>query len=222
MTRSKFLCGVGLALALALGASSASADLITYDLNIANSAISPYPAPYGTVDVNRTSSTSATVTLTAVNTAPYFYGFGDGGTLGLNVSGTFTGSVTTWTNLQGSSTPTVTSAGNEDGFGSFNFRVNNGTGAGDALSSLTVELTATGTTTWADAASVLTLNNKDFLVAAHLFVFESQPSGNTPALATGFVGNGEGPPPVPEPSSMAIAGLGALGFLAYGLRRRVK
>jgi len=26
--------------------------------------------------------------------------------------------------------------------------------------------------------------------------------------------------PVPEPSSMAIAGLGALGFLAYGLRRR--
>jgi hypothetical protein len=29
-------------------------------------------------------------------------------------------------------------------------------------------------------------------------------------------------PSVPEPSSMAIAGLGSLGFLAYGLRRRLK
>jgi hypothetical protein len=28
------------------------------------------------------------------------------------------------------------------------------------------------------------------------------------------------PPPVPEPSTMAIAGLGALGFVAYRLRRR--
>jgi MYXO-CTERM domain-containing protein len=31
-----------------------------------------------------------------------------------------------------------------------------------------------------------------------------------------------GTPSTPEPSSMAIAGLGALGFLGYGLRRRLK
>jgi hypothetical protein len=30
------------------------------------------------------------------------------------------------------------------------------------------------------------------------------------------------PHPVPEPSNMAIAGLGALGFIGYGLRRRLK
>lgn len=30
------------------------------------------------------------------------------------------------------------------------------------------------------------------------------------------------PTPIPEPSTLAIAGLGALGFLGYGLRRRLK
>jgi hypothetical protein len=44
---------------------------------------------------------------------------------------------------------------------------------------------------------------------------------NTPSGGSGsaFVG---GTPPVPEPSTLAIAGLGTLGFLGYGLRRRVK
>jgi PEP-CTERM motif len=30
------------------------------------------------------------------------------------------------------------------------------------------------------------------------------------------------PPPTPEPSTLALASLGALGFIAYGLRRRLK
>jgi hypothetical protein len=33
---------------------------------------------------------------------------------------------------------------------------------------------------------------------------------------------GDNIPAIPEPSTMAIAGLGTLGFLAYGLRRRMK
>jgi hypothetical protein len=51
----------------------------------------------------------------------------------------------------------------------------------------------------------------------------------TVANVTGLlVSFGTGPdklldaPAAPEPSSMAIAGLGALGFIGYGLRRRLK
>jgi hypothetical protein len=32
----------------------------------------------------------------------------------------------------------------------------------------------------------------------------------------------DSPKPIPEPSTLAIAGLGALGFVGYGLRRRLK
>jgi len=223
MVRSRLLWAAGLALTLSLG-TAARADLFTYDLSIPNSAVNSYPGPYGTVKVDLTDSTHATVTLDATNQGTYTYGFGDGGTLGLNVSGNFTGSVFSWINLVGSSTPTNAGAGNEDGFGNFNYTVNNGAGAADSLSELVVKLTATNGNSWADATSVLTLNNKDFFTAAHLFVYATPPTDQShTALDTGYVGNGTGAPPVvPEPSSMAIAGLGALGFLAYRLRRRAK
>ena len=50
---------------LALGVPSASADTLDYTLTVGNSAISSF-GPYGTVDVNRTSNTTATITFTAL------------------------------------------------------------------------------------------------------------------------------------------------------------
>jgi hypothetical protein len=37
-----------------------------------------------------------------------------------------------------------------------------------------------------------------------------------------FSGSRDTPPSVPEPSTMALAALGGLGFLGYGLRRLLK
>jgi hypothetical protein len=48
-----------------LGLGPASADIITQSLSAANSAISPYPGPYQTVTINRTSTTTATITFTS-------------------------------------------------------------------------------------------------------------------------------------------------------------
>ena len=47
-------------------------------------------------------------------------------------------------------------------------------------------------------------------------------AGSGGRVNTGFESGSGSTVPVPEPSSMAIAGLGALGFVAYGLRRRLK
>jgi hypothetical protein len=48
------------------------------------------------------------------------------------------------------------------------------------------------------------------VVTAATFSFGTTPGDNVAAV------------PVPEPSTMAIAGLGAIGFIGVGLRRRLK
>jgi hypothetical protein len=76
--------------------------------------------------------------------------------------------------------------------------------------------------------SVFTLTNAGGLTPDD-FKFLSLPDGgNGPFFAaahvqaTGTDGKGSGwvAPAVPEPSSLAVAGLGALGLAGYGLRRR--
>jgi hypothetical protein len=65
------------------------------------------------------------------------------------------------------------------------------------------------TATFTISGSGITANTT---VTAATFSFGTTPGNNVP-------GN---PNVVPEPSTMAIAGLGALGFMGYGLRRRLK
>jgi hypothetical protein len=209
-----------------LMAGPASADTtFSYSLNDPNTAVSPYPGPYGTVAVDLIDSTHATITLTAntvtQGSSTYYYLFGDGGTLGLNVSGTFNGVVPPggWVNGVGSSTPTVAGSGNEDGFGKFNFTVDNGTGAADALSKLIVDLTATGSTNWASAATVLTQNDHGASVAGHVFVYDSPPTdASHTALTTGFAADAG--IATPEPASFAMAGTAVVVGLGIALRRR--
>jgi hypothetical protein len=229
MSRSRIFSTVLLAVALALafGARSASADTFTSILDTGNSAISGYSGPYGTVTVDRTSSTAATVTFTSNTVNSNIYLFGDGSSAAVNVNA----SSFTITGISGSNAGTGFSPGsfsvanppgtsNVDGFGLFNGVIDSFDGF--THTSDTISFTLTNLSgTWASAVNVLTPNADGNDAAAHIFVTSSPAGATNGAIATGYAGE-TGGAVVPEPSTMALAGLGALGFLGYGLRRRSK
>jgi hypothetical protein len=201
--------GVGLAFA---GANPASADVIDYTLNFTNSGVIG-SGTFGIVEVNWTSTTSATLTYTAG--AGYALVDSNIADAQVNATGWTIDSFTGYT-----LTPTTainSGSKNVDGFGIFNQTTTNG-GADDLLSAVSFVLTDTSGT-WADAASVLTTNSGGFHVAAHVALLGSNCEGS---LCTGFVT--EGSRPVPGPFAGAglpglIAACGALFALARRRRR---
>ncbi len=188
----------------------------TSTLNVGNTAISGFTGPYGTVQITITSSTTATVTFTSNTVAGNAYLFGDGGSVALNVNATtFSVSGITGSNSGTGFTPGPYSqgaAGNEDGFGSFNLRINSFDGF--THSSSTISFTLTNTSgTWASAANVLAFNSQGFDAAAHIFVTTSPANASNSALATGFAAeNGAGVPDGGTTVMLLGAALGALGM----------
>lgn len=216
MRKIVFLCFMGLFL---LSAASAWATPITYDLVYGNPAISGYTGPYGTVDVDLASGTTAAITFTGNYADPYYYLFGGQGAVGLNVNATsFSVASITGQQLSGftdGAGPYTVTSGNEDGFGSFNLSIDSFDGLQHSADMITFELINKSGSTWAGAADVLAGNSNGYLAAAHIFV--SDGNVNDGAYTTGFAANGA--TPVPEPGSMLLLGAGLLGLVGVSRKK---
>jgi len=196
MKKLKYIAPILIAVAC-LGLQQAKADTITYNLTVANTSTLG-AGPFGSVLVDRTSTTTATITFTAASG----YLFVDGSAVDVNVNGTFT--ATGFTASPGEAV-SFSGAKNVDGFGSFN-DTNSEMDASNGDTTVSFTLTATGSTSWATAGSVLIANSNGALVAAHVFLVGSNG-------VTGFVSNG-GAVNTPDGGTTVMllgAALGALG-----------
>lgn len=204
---------------LSLGLRTAPASSITYLLDETN--LSGYPGPYVSLNVNLDSlGTTATVTFTSLTNSGYTYLIGDGGIAALNVAGTF--KVFSQATDLVSAIPSAnadlkvsTGGGNLDGFGTFNFVLDNQDAFSKALSSLSFTLHNTGTA-WSAADRVLVSNSEGNVAASHIFpCVEGDCTG---APDTGFAA--ADPPPVPEPVSATLIGTGLLCLACASWRKR--
>src|SRR5262245_18884907 len=82
--RKLFFTVAVVAMLVASVEKSASADTVDLTLNLAN--FSGYTGPYANVNVNRTSSTQATITFTSLANGGFVYLLADGGSVAVNVN----------------------------------------------------------------------------------------------------------------------------------------
>jgi len=205
---------------LAFAPGTASADPFVITLDAANISDT---GPYAQVTVNLTSSTTADVTFQSLTSGGNIFLMGAQGAVALNVNGDVTVGTITGTNSGTGFTPgplSVAAAGNEDGFGSFNFTVDSFDSYTHSSDTVTFTLTNTSGT-WASSADVLTPNEGGYLAAAHILVTTYPADASGSASVTGYAAGqgGETITAVPEPGSVALALTGALGFGLAGLRR---
>jgi hypothetical protein len=210
------------ALLFAFGAMSALAEMETITLTTANSGLNTgsmgcCTGPYATVAVNRTSTTSATVTFMSLTNGGFTYLIGSQNGAAVNVNGTATVSGITGSNPYPGFLAAGLSDGGAsqmDGFGNFNESIAFFDGFTHTVDTLQFTLTATGTTTWGSVGNVLTPNAGGSEVAIHGFSCKTPCNASEGATSTGFAA---GTATVPEPTSLGLSGV-LIGFLAIGGR----
>jgi len=119
-------------------------------LDTGNSAISGFTGPYGSVSVDLTSSTTATITFTSLTNAGNIYLFGDDGSVDININATsWTLGTITGSNAGTGFTPGPYSdggSGNVDGFGVFNQTINSFDGFTHSSDTISFDVTDTSGT----------------------------------------------------------------------------
>jgi len=194
--------------------ASAQADVVTFTLGLGNAALSGFPAPYGTVSIDLTSSTTAAVTFTSALTAGDQYAFGGAQSTDLNVNASsFSFSSPVYTPQFTTAYLAGSGPGNVSTFGTFDLTIAMHDGFPNSATNVTFTLTDISGT-WASAANVLAANSDGNEVAAHIFACTAPCTTSSDVLVTGFT------TAVPEPSTwaMMILGFMGVGFMAY--RRR--
>jgi hypothetical protein len=194
---------------LLFGAAAQPALALSITIDTPSPGISGYVGPYADVVLTWMDPTTADVIVTTSTSPVGGFGFriGGPGSIGLNVNGPVSVS-----GLPGSGNVTNGGAGNEGGFGSFNFTLDDVGGFQNSVTALSFVLTLTSGT-WADENAVLTPNSSGSVAAADIFV--ANPNGGDTG-ATGYVNDSI--PPVPDGgSTVALLGSALLGL---GMLRR--
>jgi hypothetical protein len=217
------LMGTALVLGSSVLGPSAWADSLVFDLNQSNLGAG-FTGPFAQVEVDRTSTTTATFTFDSLTNGGFIYLFHSNGGVGVNVdAATFTvGSISATNSLSGFTAPSASFGGarNEDGFGSFNATIDLADGFKQSATEITFTVTNTSGT-WANVASVLTPNNNGNIAAAQIGACLVVCNGTTSEFTnTGFA---SGFAAVPSP--IVGAGLPGIvlacgGVLALARRRR--
>ncbi len=223
------LAAVGMLAACPRAGASLTA---VFDLGSGDTGISDYLAPYAHVEVDLTSSTTATITFTSLVEDGNIYLFGDSSSVDINVN------ATSWTvsgisaanQGTGFSPGPVTadvkdgkpSGGQVDGFGNFNQTFTSCDGFKSSSDSISFTITDKDTGgSWASATDVLMANPSGNYAAAHIFVTSSPANANNLNPATGYASGGVPTlpsPQVPEPTTLLAGALLLLPFGASTMR----
>jgi len=203
-------------------APNAQAD--SFQLTVANPDLfSQGAGPYGQITVEKVGNTGMVWSVSATGLNDFV--FGSVGSIALNVNLSNAGSVTLSSSPACSMSPCASAgAGNNDGFGTYTFRVNDGPGfSTGGYSAVTFQFTTSNAV--ADVAHLLIANDHGATVSAHMAL-----ASNT--ACTGYAANSgrndaSGPTDsapcvsTPEPSSLATGGIGMIGLLLLLSGRRL-
>jgi hypothetical protein len=202
---------LGLGLALAFGAGTASADLYELDVDHSSGSAVGVDPPYGTVTL---SLISGGVEIAYSANTSRIIGFHEVAFNYAPSAQSHIDSISVSNNSASNTFPGMGTGVGMGGLGTFSYAFGQpGGNAGNQATQVTVDIYG-GSLALSNFESLSTLPPGDtpvyFAAAFARTVDGTVVTGNVGARATA----------VPEPSTLAIAGLGALGFIGYGLRSR--